>query len=61
MEHETPHQGALREAREEAGIDPDRVTIVGTHIFEHPQWSYTTAIAVARTVPSGASHRHGVT
>ncbi|WP_226926628.1 NUDIX domain-containing protein [Jonesia denitrificans] len=49
MEHETPHQGALREAREEAGIDPDRVTIVGTHIFEHPQWSYTTAIAVART------------
>lgn len=48
MEHETPVQGALREATEEAGIDSTAVEVLTTHVFAHPDWSYTTAIAVTR-------------
>lgn len=40
---ETPIQGALREAREEAGLGVVRVWATTT--LHHPDWSYTTAIA----------------
>lgn len=42
---ETPIQGGLREAREEAGMGPVRVWASTT--LHHPDWSYTTAIAEA--------------
>lgn len=42
---EKPTAGALREASEEAAIDPDAVHIVGTHVLEHPSWTYTTVVA----------------
>ncbi|MDC7119926.1 NUDIX hydrolase [Cellulomonas fimi] len=37
--------GALREAAEEAGIDPDHVRVTGTSVLRHPDWSYTTVLA----------------
>ena len=42
---EKPTAGALREATEEAAIDPDSVHVVGTHVLEHPVWTYTTVVA----------------
>jgi septum formation protein len=42
---ETPEQGALREAHEEAGVDPALVTIVGDQVLEHGPWRYTTVLA----------------
>lgn len=42
---ETPVQGALREAHEEAGIDPASVAVRGEHVLAHPDWSYTTVLA----------------
>lgn len=50
--------GALREAAEEAAVDPAVVDVVGTHVLEHPAWSYTTVVAEvrpgARVVPRAA-------
>lgn len=43
--HEQASAGALREAAEEAAIDPAAVHVVGTHVLEHPAWSYTTVVA----------------
>jgi 8-oxo-dGTP diphosphatase len=42
---EKPAVGALREAAEEAAIDPAAVHVVGTHVLEHPVWTYTTVVA----------------
>ena len=42
---EKPEDGALREAAEEAAIDPAAVHVVGTHVLEHPAWTYTTVVA----------------
>lgn len=42
---ESAVQGALREAHEEAGIDPAAVAIRGEHVLAHPDWSYTTVLA----------------
>lgn len=42
---ETPTQGALREAAEEAGIDPAAVRVVAEHVLDHDVWSYTTVLA----------------
>ena len=42
---EKPSAGALREAAEEAAIDPAAVHVVGTHVLEHPVWTYTTVVA----------------
>ena len=42
---ESAVQGALREAHEEAGIDPAAVAVRGEHVLVHPDWSYTTVIA----------------
>ncbi|WP_407318572.1 NUDIX hydrolase [Isoptericola halotolerans] len=44
---ETPTQGALREAGEEAGIDPAAVRVVAEHVLDHDVWSYTTVLAEA--------------
>ena len=42
---ETPEQGALREAHEEAGVDPSHVTLVGRRVLDHGLWRYTTVLA----------------
>lgn len=42
---ETPVEGALREAREEAGVDPADVRVLATHVLDHGPWSYTTVVA----------------
>jgi len=44
---ETAAQAALREAHEEAGIDPADVAVRGEHVLRHPDWSYTTVLADA--------------
>ncbi|WP_066463998.1 NUDIX hydrolase [Sanguibacter suarezii] len=42
---ETPVDGALREAHEEAGIPPGAVRILGEHVLDHGPWRYTTILA----------------
>ena len=39
--------GAVREATEEAGIDPRALEVVATRVLDHGAWSYTTVIAAA--------------
>jgi 8-oxo-dGTP pyrophosphatase MutT (NUDIX family) len=39
--------GALREASEEAGIDPDATQVLATWVLDHGTWAYTTVIARA--------------
>lgn len=47
---------ALRETQEEAGIDPDTVTLLGTRPgLVHPRWSYTYVLG---TTPSDAPVDH---
>lgn len=48
---ETPTDGALREAHEEAGVTPASVTVIATTLLDHGAWSYTTVIG---EVTSGA-------
>jgi 8-oxo-dGTP pyrophosphatase MutT (NUDIX family) len=43
---ETAVQAALRETAEEAGVDPAAVRVVGEHVLDHVDWSYTTVLAV---------------
>lgn len=43
---ETAVEAALREAQEEAGIEPSSVRVVGEHVLDHGDWSYTTVVAV---------------
>ncbi|MFI2753509.1 NUDIX hydrolase [Cellulomonas sp. P22] len=43
--HETALDAALREAREEAGIEPGLVRVTGEHVLDHGPWSYTTVLA----------------
>ncbi|MDR1447865.1 MAG: prephenate dehydrogenase/arogenate dehydrogenase family protein [Candidatus Ancillula sp.] len=38
--------GALREAQEEGGIQPDQVHILGSIKRSHPNWSYTTVFGI---------------
>lgn len=42
---ESPAEGALREAAEEAGITPDDVRVRGEHVLDHGPWRYTTVVA----------------
>jgi 8-oxo-dGTP diphosphatase len=42
---ETARSGALREAAEEAGIEPAAVHVLGEHLLDHGPWSYTTVVA----------------
>lgn len=44
---ESAVDGALREAAEEAGIDPERLEVRSTHVLDHGTWSYTTVVAHA--------------
>jgi len=57
--HETVTQAALREANEEAGIDPAVIVVVGSWLDDHGGWSYTTVIGDAvgpvRLVPNAES------
>lgn len=46
-EDEDPVDGALREAAEEAGVDPAGVTVRGTHVLDHGPWAYTTVLGWA--------------
>jgi 8-oxo-dGTP pyrophosphatase MutT (NUDIX family) len=43
--HESAVDAALREAAEEAGVDPSAVRVRGTSVLTHPDWSYTTVLA----------------
>lgn len=45
---ESAHDGALREAAEEAAVDATALDVVGTHVLEHPAWTYTTVVAEVR-------------
>ncbi|MBD5787073.1 NUDIX hydrolase [Cellulosimicrobium terreum] len=42
---ETPVEGALREAHEEAGIDPATVHVLAERVLDHGPWRYTTVVA----------------
>ncbi|NNU27947.1 NUDIX hydrolase [Isoptericola sp. JC619] len=57
---ESPEAGALREAAEEAGIDPAGVLVVGEHVLDHGVWTYTTVVGhVAdgvELVPAATDH-----
>ncbi|MBC7290606.1 MAG: NUDIX domain-containing protein [Actinotalea sp.] len=44
---ERPEDGAVREAAEEAGIDPEAVSVLTTRVLDHGTWSYTTVVARA--------------
>lgn len=46
---ETPITAALREAHEEAGIEPGHVQISGVHREDHGGWAYDTVIAIAKS------------
>lgn len=43
--HESPAEGALREAHEETGIGSVAVRIGGELVDDHGSWSYTTVLA----------------
>ena len=43
-EGEDPVAGALREAAEEAGVDPAGVRVLSTHVLDHGPWRYTTVL-----------------
>ena len=43
---ETPQQAALRETREETGLDVRHVTMVAEHVADHGSWRYTTFIGL---------------
>ena len=45
--HESALAAALREAREECGVPPDRVRQRGVFTDDHGGWSYTTVLAEA--------------
>ena len=45
MPGESPEHAALREAEEEAGIDPVSVRLRESRVLQHEDWSYTTVIA----------------
>ena len=42
---EDPVHGALREAAEEAGVDPAGVRVQTTRVLDHGPWRYTTVVA----------------
>lgn len=44
---ESAVDAALREAGEEAGIEPASVLVLGTQVLDHGTWSYTTVRAEA--------------
>ncbi|QLL08099.1 NUDIX hydrolase [Mycobacterium vicinigordonae] len=61
--HETPEQTAVREAREEAGLDAERLTVRATLVtaeiagMRGTQWSYTTVVADAAELLETVANR----
>jgi len=49
--HESPVQAALREADEEAGLDPAELRIRGNWVDDHGGWAYETVVADVPTRP----------
>jgi 8-oxo-dGTP diphosphatase len=45
--HESAIEGAIREAIEETGINPENITALETHLDDHGIWRYETVIAQA--------------
>ena len=43
--HESPAEGALREASEETGIDGSALRVGGELVDDHGHWSYVTVLA----------------
>lgn len=43
--HESPPAAALREAAEEAGIEPADVLLTDVHVDDHGDWTYATVLA----------------
>ena len=46
--HESVLEAAMREAKEETGIDPEHVTPIQTFSDDHGSWRYDTVIAYAK-------------
>lgn len=44
---ESPVEGALREAHEEAGVPRDALRVITTSVFDIGYWSYTTVVTEA--------------
>ncbi|UNX55678.1 NUDIX domain-containing protein [Georgenia sp. TF02-10] len=44
---ERPTDGAVREAMEEAGVEPETIRVRADRALVHPDWSYTTVLAEA--------------
>ena len=49
--HESVVSTALREAHEEAAIDPSQIEVVGVRRLQHPDWRYDTVLARAPVRP----------
>lgn len=49
--HEAPIEAALREADEEAGLDPAQIRVRGSLRDDHGGWSYETVVADVATRP----------
>lgn len=58
--HESVIDAALREAAEEAAIDPDLLRTAGVHRMSHPDWHYDTVIATAQERPPVTAHAESV-
>lgn len=44
---ESAVEASLREATEEAGLEPSAVRVLATSVLRHPDWSYTTVLGRA--------------
>lgn len=58
--HETVVAAALREAQEEAALDPVFVNMHGVRRLQHPDWRYDTVIASADHRPPVSPHAESV-
>ncbi len=58
--HESVVAAALREAQEEAGLDPGLITVQGVHRMQHPDWRYDTVVATASHRPEVSAHAESV-
>jgi 8-oxo-dGTP pyrophosphatase MutT (NUDIX family) len=57
---ESPERGALREVREELGLDPHDVVLGRSSVDDHGGWAYTTVLAVpARPIEPAALRLDG--
>lgn len=45
---ETPTEGALREAKEEANINKDQIVVLDSITRDHKDWSFTTVLAMEK-------------